>query len=175
MCIGPGTGIANLGVDSIPQVIGEPEGGFRLDDHAGDVDGTGMGIVYGSHRDELSGGGGPCVVETGGGSGIEVASKRAVVIRVPAETIDELVGATSEGVFGGKVNGVRISDIGFGSVTIRCYTNSISVNCIPRFRKCGCGDKTCRSASRRKSNLHTTNKSLYRDNIAGMRFPIDIP
>src|SRR3990172_5820037 len=85
MRVRTGTGISDLRVDSIPQVVGESEGRFRLDDHASDVDGTGMGIVYGSHGDELCGGGGPCVVETGGRSRLEIAPEGAVVIRVRSE------------------------------------------------------------------------------------------
>ena len=106
--IGASTVVGDVRYD-IPDVIWYAECAFGLNDDSGDIDGTGMRIIYRADGNELSCSGGPRIVETGGGSRLEVASKGAIVVRVPPEAVDELVGAAGEGVLGGEMDGIRVA------------------------------------------------------------------
>ena len=87
-----------------------------------------MGVEKGGKGYELRGGLCPCVVERRGGLGVEIGPERPIVIRVPAETIDEPIGATGEGVLGGEMDGI-------GKPTMSAHHNPISINRETQTRK----------------------------------------
>ena len=110
-----------------------------MEEDTGDVDGTRMGIVYGSHGDELRCGGGPSIVEAGGGSRLEITPEGAVIIRVPAEAVDELVGATGEGVLGREMNWIGIAVCLSAQYNRATDLDSPSVDEHSNACCCGCG------------------------------------